>query len=146
MPGSIATDVTIAFDDGTPDSSFSLHSGCDDGFATDAGIWLANYSGDAQARENGYGAISYSQYQEVTGYDIRDYMQGNPVEVARFVALLDRYGIEPFGYRSTADPGCAGGTATAVRALRHRPPRSACHRADGDHRLRFERRLRPRGH
>ncbi len=113
-PGSIATDVTIAFDDGTPDSSFSLQSACDDGFATEAGIWLLNYTGAAQMRENGYGAISYSQYQAVPGYDVRDYMQGDPAEVARFVALLDRYGIDPFGYRSSADTGCAGGTATAV--------------------------------
>jgi hypothetical protein len=113
-PGSIATDVSIAFDDGTPDSSFALQSGCDDGFATEAGIWLVNYTGQAQTRENGYRAIEYSQYQAVDGYDLESHRQDDPAEIARFVALLERYDIDPDGYVSSDDEGCIGGVWSAV--------------------------------
>ena len=112
---SITAHLAIAFSEGTPGSSFELEACSDTGsFAEEATWLLLRFSEQAPARENGYGGISYSQYQAEYGYDVGSYVQGDPDEVARFVALLDRYDIDPSGYRSTADPGCAGGTATAV--------------------------------
>jgi hypothetical protein len=113
-PDAITSEVTIAFDDGTADHSFTM-TGCEpETFAVDAGVLLINYTAQALTRENGYGRIGYSQYQAVAGFDDREYSQDIPEEVARFVALLEEYDIDPDGYVSMADPGCTGGVSTVV--------------------------------
>jgi hypothetical protein len=113
-PDSIRSEVTIAFDDGTADHSFTM-TGCEpETFPVDAGVLLINYTSEALTRENGYGSIGYAQYQAVPGFDDREYSQDIPEEIARFVALLEEYDIDPDGYVSLADPGCTGGVSMVV--------------------------------
>ena len=113
-PGSIASDVTISFDDGTPDNTFSMDSGCEDGFLPEASVFLVNYSAGQAERDNGYGSIDYSQDQAVLDFDTATYTQGEPAEVAKFVALLAKYDIDPDGYVTETDPGCTGGVLSNV--------------------------------
>jgi hypothetical protein len=46
--------------------------------------------------------------------DEYEHSQEIPEEIARFVAMLEQYGIDPDGYVSAPDPGCIGGTRTEV--------------------------------
>jgi hypothetical protein len=114
-PGSISTDVTVAFSDDRPDASFSMEGcGDDTDFATQATFLLLNFTEAALMRDNGFGRIAYSQYQPSPGYDLREHMQDKQVEIARFVALLRKYDVDPDGYVSVVDPECTGTVDTTV--------------------------------
>lgn len=113
-PGGVSTDATFTFNDGSPDNSFSMNAGCGEGFIDEASVFLQNYSGGEAARDNGYGSIDYAQSQAVPDFDDSVHTQADPGEIAKFVALLDQYDIDPDGYVSTSEAGCAGGVRTVV--------------------------------
>jgi hypothetical protein len=115
-PNAVTSEVTIEFRNSTPGNSFTIvDCGEHMNFELEATVVMLNYAAGAQERENGYGAVTFTQSQALPGFDDGEQYQNDPAEIARLVALLGRYDIEPDGYVSPETPGCTGGIQSTVR-------------------------------
>lgn len=54
-------------------------------------------------------AVTFFQYQAIEDFDDGVYRQDDPAEIARFVEVLEEYGVQASAYDDPAEDPCAGG-------------------------------------
>ena len=59
-------------------------------------------------------SLTFHQYQAIEDYDDAEYVQDDPAEIERFVALLDEYDVVPGETVTAAQDYCDGGLSTTV--------------------------------
>ena len=80
-----------------------------------AALLLTGCSARPVAPNSDIASLTFHQYQAIENFDDSEYTQDDPTEVARFVSLLDEFGVVP-GVTVTADQDeCAGGLSSTVR-------------------------------
>lgn len=80
-----------------------------------AALLLTGCSAQPVAPNSDIASLTFHQYQAIENFDDSEYTQDDPTEVARFVSLLDEFGVVP-GVTVTADQDeCAGGLSSTVR-------------------------------
>ncbi len=58
--------------------------------------------------------LTFHQQQAIPNFDDSEYVQRDADQVARFVKLLDKDGIDPASYHGRDTGGCVGGLSTEV--------------------------------
>lgn len=116
--GGLSTRLEITYH-GAPSHDLTIDS-CglaDDTFEAEANAFFAAWreaNPDVGLPNGQISAITFSLHQAIEGFDDGEYRQDDLTEIARFVDVLEEYGVQVSGYDDPAEDPCDGGRSAEV--------------------------------
>jgi len=111
--GGLSTQVTIDFHAASShDITIDSCGLADDTFEAEANAFFSAWREghpNFEYTNDTITAVTFAQSQAIEGFDDHPYRQSDDAEVARFIALLDEFGVTASEYDDPADEPCEGG-------------------------------------